>query len=279
MLTADQRASFERDGFVIVPAVLSSEQVLELRRALGALFATRSSFEGDIDRDLATGTGGNTGCIRFDVCARYPELRWLLTHPPLVGALRGLLGDDFLYLPEMSAHYRGFGHWHKDTTSQERAGERFHWEPDYLMVEAALYLQANCPEYGGGLDVVPGSHRQPDTYLNAVDRTVFDRARTKLKTWGLLGAKKAYSIPSKPGDLVIFDFRLDHRATWPSARQIPADREKLALFFACSRNDRHARRYVEYIASRPDYVYLRDHTYPAEMLEVVGRERLLVSSE
>lgn len=252
-----------RDGFALISGVFSEQQVAQLRSSLGQLFATPAHFSGDFDEK------GRVGTVRLDICARYPDLRWLLLHPPLLNALRTSLGDDFVFLPEMSAHRNGYGSWHKDTTSQERAGLNFQWEPDYLMVEAAIYLQPNAPAFGGGLDVLPGSHEHPDRYRNAIDRNVFDKARTKLKKWGVFPTPRGYSIPSKPGDLVLFDFRIDHMAT-PKASRAKPTQDKLAIFLACSRRNRHATSYVQYISQRPDYTYLRNHQYPAELLSLAG---------
>jgi hypothetical protein len=86
-------------------------------------------------------------------------------HKPTIEILRKLLGNDFVVLRECAAHFQGFGGWHKDTTSQEFAGHLFQWSENYLMVEVAYYLQDNDEEYGGGLDVEPGSHRKPDSHV------------------------------------------------------------------------------------------------------------------
>src|SRR5262245_3688533 len=129
MLTRFQKRRFERNGFLVVPAVFSRAQIRQLRGFLTELFAVRSPHEGDLDRKGDASPG-----VRFDVFARYPELSWVPTHPPVVAALRDLLGHDFVFLPETAAHDSGYGGWHKDTYAQERAGLRFHWEADHRMV-------------------------------------------------------------------------------------------------------------------------------------------------
>lgn len=253
-------ATFERDGFALVPDVFSADEVARMRSTVAGLFALPSKQQGDISG------AGRIGSIRFDVCARYPELRWILGHEGLLRALRELLGEDFLYLPEMSMHQSGFGDWHKDTTSQERAGQTFHWDPGFLMVEAAIYLQPNTETYGGGLEVIPGSHKTPDTYKDVGHTGVASKVQSKLKQLGVLKPKPGYRIPSKAGDLVLFHFRLDHKATWPKVKEMPAEKQKLALFFACSKNNAYARQYRDYIGSRADYVYLQKHDYPEDLL-------------
>src|SRR5690349_14968967 len=123
------REQFLKHGYAIVPGVFSEDQVGELRRDLLNIFDRPSTMLGDRPRS-PTGAA-----LRVELPVRHPELRWLLVHPPLLAAIREILGDDFVYLPEMSAHDSGYGGWHKDTTSQESVGHRFHLDPDFAMLE------------------------------------------------------------------------------------------------------------------------------------------------
>lgn len=260
-LTPDQRRRFLDEGYLLVPRAFAPDEIALLRRELAAIFSTKASYEGDYD-DRAT-----LGSVRFDICVRYPQLRWVLAHPAMISALKSLLGEQFLFLPEMSAHKGGYGDWHKDTTSQERAGETFQWSPTFAMVEAAIYLQDNAA-WGGGLDVVPGSHTKADRYASG--RGALEEIRARLERRRLLPFHRGVTIPSRAGDLVLFDFRIDHKASWPRRRGTPPPAyQKFALFFACSADNEHARRYVTYLHSRPEYAYFADRSYPDELRKVV----------
>ena len=250
MIDETAKERFRREGFLVVPGVLSESQVAGLRELLIEKF------------DSGPEKSTDTPTLRADLCARYPETRYLLWHGPIVETLRALLGDDFVYLPEMSAHASFFSDWHKDTQSQELAGHDFHWRDDFLMVEAALYLQDN-DDHGGGLDVVPGSHNQPA-------RTRWER----LRTW--LRRKRPHSIRSKAGDLVIFDFRCDHRATRPKLgrRARTGEDRKLAIFFACSANNAHVREYLEFLRSYDGAKWILDYEYPEDLLQEADRRAL-----
>jgi hypothetical protein len=252
------RQRFGSDGYIIVPNVFTSHQVSELRRELLAIFDKPPTFPGDLP------LRPDGPALRVELVARHPALRWMLVHPPLLHAVRAILGDDFIYLPEMSAHDSGYGGWHKDTTSQETAGHRFHWEPSFAMLEAAIYLQDNHRLYAGGLDVIPGSHRNPDLHAKR-GKTLAQRVRGRVDL-----VRKRRTLRTGPGDLLLFDFRIDHRATQPLPFvKIPASHRKLAVFFACSANNEHARRYRDFIASREDYVYLHgDHQYPQDLVDM-----------
>ena len=250
-----RKVAFERDGYLQVPGALSAAQVAEGRRFLASIFDRPSAFEGDYDAP--------TGNVRFDACARYDALRWILLHPPLVEALRELLGTGFAYLPETVAHDSIRGHWHKDTSAQLKAGHRFHFAPDYAMVQCAIYFQDNTVEYGGGVDVIPGSHRAADSYSSPLQR-VANRLRKK----GLWFEKSGgTSVMSKAGDLVLFDFRIDHRGTPAARTPIPPEARKFALFIAASADNAHARAYCDYIGGRADYRFLKEHRYPEAFLD------------
>src|SRR5438094_6425342 len=116
MLTRSQKERFERNGFLSVPRVFTQAQVQQLRTFLIDLFAANLQFEGDFNKK-----GGAFPGVRFDVLARYPELSWVPTHPPVVAVLRDLLGPGFALLPETAAQDSGYGGWHKDTGYQEKA--------------------------------------------------------------------------------------------------------------------------------------------------------------
>lgn len=262
--------AFDRDGFVQIPAVFSRPHVRELRSLLTSIFDAPARYEGD----------GPSG--RASIAVRYPELRWILTHPPFLSGLRSVLGEEFVYLPEMSAHRDNFSTWHTDTSSLEAAGNRFHLAPDFLMLQAAVYLQDNG-ERGGGIDVVPGSHRHPDP-LAARMRAKGDIPGRRVD--GHEGGAtivrqdppvppRSVSIPGKAGDLILFHLRTRHRAT---PRVEPIAHPKLALFFVCSADAAHARTYTRYLSSRKDCRYVAAHRWPAELLTLEEHHHLQLAS-
>jgi hypothetical protein len=260
MLTPDQIDSFHRDGYLLVPGLLTADQVAGLRKSLLAKFNVppEKRYPGD------------TGHVVFDLFGRYEDLRWLLFHEPTLRVLKSLLGEDFVVLRETAAHRGVYTGWHKDTTSQEREGHTFQWDPDYLMIEAGYYLQDNTPEHGGGLDVEPGSHRAPDPFLKEPGKV-----RKALKRIGAIGGpvKNVVSVPNKAGDLILFDFRTNHRATH-RAKPPPPGQEKLSIFLACSTNTPHVKKYHDFIHGRPSYVYLKDFSYAPDLLEEATRNGL-----
>jgi hypothetical protein len=251
MLTAEQIVQFHRDGYLRIPNVLTPEQVGWLR----------TFFQTKLDRPPQERLLGDLEDILVEIHARYPEVKWLLFHQPTINILKSLLGDDFVVLRESAVQLNRFGGWHKDTSSQEKAGRTFHWDDSFLMIEAAYYLQDNSEEYGGGLDVEPGSHLKPDQFIGDGGRLQSAwRKASRLFT-------KQVSIPSKAGDLVLFHFRINHRATRPRQAEAANERRKLAIFFACSRNNHHIGAYYDFLTSRPEYGYLKEVSCPQGLLE------------
>jgi hypothetical protein len=264
MLTEKEIEQFHRDGYIRVPNILSAEQIEGLRSFLRPKF----------DAPPAERFDGDTDHILFDVFNHYAEMRWLLFHEPSIRVIKSLLGEDYALLRETSVHYNNYGSWHKDTSSQEKVGHLFHRADDYLMVEVAYYLQDNTEELGGGLDVEPGSHRQPDPFLKSqsklyetLEQSIVNRAWQRITGHRNEPIKNFVSVPSRAGDLVIFDFRINHRASQPRKLSAAKERGKLAIFLACSRNNAHVKAYHDFIGSRPDYAYLKEFSYSPELLK------------
>src|SRR5439155_12390905 len=88
--------------------------------------------------------------------------------------------------------------------------------------------------------------------------------------------RSGYSIPTRAGDLVLFDFRIDHRATMPAKRHLKALRRKLAIFMACSAANAHAESYKRYIFTRPDYEYLKARAYPPELVQLAEQNNVVL---
>jgi hypothetical protein len=285
MLTAEQKAQYRRDGYLLVPKVLRAEHVTWLR----------SFFRPRFDLPPEQRLPGDTDHWLVDIFCHYPEARWLCFHEPTLQVLRSLLGEDFiLFAFEGTVHFNWFGGWHKDTGSPERDGHTFFLDKDYEMLTVAYYLQDNTAEYGGGLDVEPGTHRQPDLFIpppapgprsilkrvwHHIDRSArreYWIAHERHQAWKPYTPSNVYSIPSQAGDLVLIDSRINHHAT-PSRRAtqggfiargiLPPEHEKLAIFFGCSRNTAPAPVYVKYIMGRKDYPYLKNYAYPVDLLE------------
>jgi hypothetical protein len=272
-------ASYKKNGYLLIPGVLAAEEVKWLREFFLERFHNQ-------DKYFETAYQDYFECM-FEVFARYEELSWLLFKEPTVSILRALLGEDFALLRGSSVHHERYGWWwHKDTSNNERAGHRFHLEKDFDQLLICYYLQDNGPVYGGGLDVEPGTHLKRDpgfqkpAMVEIKDpfwKRLLGRG-SKEKKMGLNYndhmIKNPVSIPSKAGDLVIFNVKINHRATQKTAEEVPIDNEKLAIFGMFSRNNRHINALNDYVTNTHEF-NVKD--YPPSVREQAANVRMTLS--
>jgi hypothetical protein len=263
-LTAEQVAAFHKDGYLHIPNVLTSSQIVELRESAQARFnvAPEKRHPGDLDQVL------------YDPYNRYPEMRWLLFHDYTNEMLRSLLGNDFVIIRESAIHKTRYSGWHKDTTNQEKKGLKFQWEPDYLMLGTIFYYQDNDPIHGGGLNVEPGSHMRPDRYIDSASPhglKIFLRKLFKKQN----RAYPRITLPTKAGDLIIFHFRLDHQGT-PDTCPDPGWIQKMGMFQSYSANTRHYKEYNNYLLTIPDYAYAKGFRWNDGLVKEAERLKLIL---
>jgi ectoine hydroxylase-related dioxygenase (phytanoyl-CoA dioxygenase family) len=269
MITYQQRQTFRRDGYLLLPGVLAPEKVKALRSFLEPRFLAGAGERLPGESDAAI----------VNVFARFSEVRSVLFEPAIAEAMRGLLGDDFVVLVENGAHRGLYSPWHKDTNSCENTGASYLWDDDYLMVQCAFYLQDNDSDAGGGLDVVPGSHLVPNmnkmflkTYvrgqvtavgLDNVPKLLARELWRRVRPNGKDDLPGAVSIPSKAGDMLIFHQRISHRATRVKTAKAGSP-IKLAIFQGFSANSRHVALFTDFLRRRPDYGWLRGYSHPED---------------
>ena len=267
VLSKEQIESFHRDGFIIIRNALTPDQVKFLRNFF------RPKFDTPAERRFK----GDTKDVLTNIFDRYPEIDWLLFHKPMVDALKSILGENYAVMPENVVHHNRFGPWHKDTTTMEMNGWNFFKEKGFLIVGSVYYLQDNTPEFAGGLDVEPGSHKTWDPFIGIKNKPLWQRRFFKKSTETSYFiqdserlVKNPVSIANKAGDLVISNFRISHRASQPQNLDIPFEHEKIGVFGTFGRNDKNCETYINYLRSRPDpdgiYASLDEPSYPDHLL-------------
>lgn len=255
MLSKEQIDFFNREGYLLIPGILSQAEVAELRKKILDIFESGKWKESEF----------NTNRVLSDVYNQFPELVEKIITKETIAAVSDLLGDQPVLLPETAIHYQLYSGWHKDTSYQEKDGQSFHLKPGSLLVEAGIYLQDNN-EYGGGLTVMPGSHKTPDNFIQPRETpSIIARVKNKIAPVSEEENKKInphghqiVDVPSKAGDLIIFNFKTNHRATMPKkvkVSEIPREYRKLSIFNAFGVNNESTREYLDYIKSRPQPFY------------------------
>jgi len=153
-LAAEQVATFDRDGYLVVRDVLDSDTLAEV-------VATVDKFEARADAYLAGLDGGRLaiaehGAITFSVhlVARSALLATLARHPVIVDLCSDLLGPDVNV------------YWDQAVYKKPEKPRRFPWHQDngYAFVEPQQYLTVWLALTDATVDngcpwVVPGVHR------------------------------------------------------------------------------------------------------------------------
>lgn len=248
---------FEKNGYLIVRNVFEPERLLAARERISALFA----------QGVYRQAPHSNPHIINDLYRFAPELLPLIFTEKFFAAVRVLLGPEAAWIPECAAHRERFFGWHKDSSGVERAGMRSHRDYAPPLLTAAVYFQDNGPG-AGGLTVAPGTQREPDRTLHYYSPKFRHRLKNKMLKW--LGRSEfdrlerhpaTIDLPSRLGDLVLFDIRLSHRATFPREK---APQEKLAVFNAFVRDDAVGREFLAFQKCRPEphFQYFREHRPP-----------------
>jgi len=147
ILTQHQIDSYFSTGYLHVRDVYSRGDIDKIRALLAMALE---------DGTWKSAPHYNEG-VTTDIFRTMPELVDLIFTEKYVQIFKDLLGPEMVILPEPAMHRNRFYYWHKDSTFLDEQGETFHWNNDFQAIMAAMYLQDNDDEYGGGLTVVPNT--------------------------------------------------------------------------------------------------------------------------
>jgi hypothetical protein len=240
---------FFRNGYLLVRQVYDPKDV-EIAREL-FLKAFREGVWKNSKYDSSE--------IINDIYRIYPGLLDIVINEQYTAALKSLLGDEIVWLPECAVHYNRFTNWHRDTTEQELKGVKSHKNPDQFLLQCATYFQSNA-DRGGGLTVIPGSHLSEDRFLSFYKKDLFHRTINKAKKMMRMSlfdqldhSGLAVDIPTEPGDLLIFDVRLCHKSSGNGSKT--ARTEKFAIFNTFGNANEFTRDYLSFIKKRPEPSY------------------------
>ncbi len=261
-------AQFQRDGYVLVPGAISRERVLEIRKGIAERINNQSSGVFNQPAELLQKVYSQEPAkgILTDLFVNYPEALDVACNDKVTEMLKVVLGDNFVMLPDSTAHWGYYNIMHADTTTAEQQGWMYHKESDYRIVVVGMYLQDNQGD-GGGLYLVPGTHNEPDPFVKLrrelpgkqakLAKSPLKRLLRTLSLGRLYNYEKpfleiptGFDVPTKAGDVLIFDMRLLHRSSFPLEKGLQPEGGKMSIFVHASRNNQHATNYVDYIKTK-----------------------------
>lgn len=228
-----QRTAFERDGYLVVPAVLDAGEVAHYTSVVDDLYARRRR-------------GGTLH--ELSAVAACPELAPLVDHPRVMGLIWSILGwNVHVYHSHVDVHPPISGEppyrfeWHQDGGRQNRELET---DPRPRMSVKAAYWLSDVSQPGrGNLRLVPGSH-----VVNWIDGP----PRRNVPWPDPAGA---IEVTVRPGDAVFFDRRIWHAR---SVNRSAVTRK--AVFFGYTYRWVHGR----------DAIPARDHRFTPVQRQLLG---------
>jgi ectoine hydroxylase-related dioxygenase (phytanoyl-CoA dioxygenase family) len=159
MLTQAQIDEYNRVGAIVVPDVLSADEVYELRRVTDEFVQkSRTLSSHDEIYDLEDSHSANEPRVRRIKTPhrRHPAYGRLVRHPGIVSVLRDLLGQDIRFdtakLNMKSASFGAAVEWHQDWAFYPHTNDD---------LAAVGVMMDDMALENGPLMIVPGTHRGP----------------------------------------------------------------------------------------------------------------------
>jgi ectoine hydroxylase len=234
-LTAGQRASFDRDGYLVIRGALRPDEVAAARGALDRVYATAAS----------AGSLGPDGSMHLlSAVTNCPDMAFLTDHPATFPYVWPVLGwNVHIYHSHLDVHppqraVRPFRfEWHQDGGRQNREIETT--PRPRLSVKLAYWLSDVSQAGRGNLKLVPGSH-----LMNWIDGP----PRRDVQ-WP--DPEGAIEVTAEHGDAVFFDRRI-----WHARSPNHSEHTRKAVFFGYT---------YRWTATRDDTARIRDSVWFSQL--------------
>lgn len=206
-LTKEQINFFNLFGYLVLPGHFSLEEMNDITKEYERVF---SESKKDVIQWKHQAHHGYAREVLPQFIDRSEKLSALIDDPRIYNVFSSLLGENFDYRGSDANIFENSTVWHSDTY-----GALF----KYLNVKIAIYLE-EIGETTGCFRVIPGSHLFGDQFANQLQKMLGENDSLK----DVLGLNDidvpSQILPTRPGDLLVFDFRLKH-ATCFDGKVIP----------------------------------------------------------
>jgi hypothetical protein len=192
-LTEQQKRFFETFGYLYLPNLLQDATPTVIEK-FDYLFSAQQENVLDWRHEAHY---NNARHILLQLIERDRYLSSLLEHPRIDGVFTSLLGADYLYRASEGNIFTGDTYWHSDL---------YNADFKYRHIKILFYLDP-IDANSGALRVIPGSHLFGDKFANQLERYVWEHD----KHYGIdKNSVPCVTLPTRPGDAVVFDYRLKH---------------------------------------------------------------------
>ena len=176
------RENILRDGFVIIPNLLSTEEITKLRHLVAA------HMKSDLPENHNLGkTENRAACVM-------PELGWFFYHPKVLSVMKEIVSaDKIMFTNHCDAASGCLTSWHKDDGADATGSM------EGLYFEKFTYDLDDCQVYKMGIYLQDHFHN-------------LSGLRVRRKSHRLAGHDQGEEVylQTKTGDVVVFDVRLTH---------------------------------------------------------------------
>ena len=242
MLSETTLATYRRDGFVVLPDILTSSEVEALRRVTdGFVQGARSVAANNEIYDLEDSHSAAEPRVRRIKTPHlhHPEYARAARHPKIVAVLKDLWGTVRFDTGKLNMKSAGYGapiEWHQDWAFYPHTNED---------LAAVGIMLDDCEMENGPMMVVPGSHRGPiydhhgpdGRFCGAIDPNACD-----------IGISRAAPCLGKAGSITVHHVRAVHGSATNFSGQgtpvsaVPISRRRCLAIARLQRRDREVRR-------------------------------------
>jgi hypothetical protein len=198
----DLLKKFKKNGYVIIPNLISHDKVKDLRNDLYEIFNSNNSKR----LESITLASNDKRIYKLQFKSKIQEV------------CNEIFNNDYYFVNDWQIQYNMFGvggskkGWHVDCGSEITEEGKYLFDSAYNFGKIGIYLQNNTFDYGGAIDIIPKSHKFFfQTGFHKLNLLFYRISNLLLIKSGI---KKTLKL--KAGDAVIFDSRLLHRSTPPS---------------------------------------------------------------
>jgi ectoine hydroxylase-related dioxygenase (phytanoyl-CoA dioxygenase family) len=215
-LTSSQVRAFREEGYLLLPGVFTEEEMTSAREAIREMSRNPSLF-----RQVSQARHFHGSLLN------YPALERFVFDDRVLGPVKAVLGDSPVFFGDTSVQTgRGGREFHRDSVNRVNLlGPD--WEGDYPLVRVGIYM-GDFTRESGGLKVVPRSHRpRLEALRRPLGRFLGRNVRvfTPAFTWirRLLATVEGGTfVPSRTGDLILWNFRLLHTGNAVRLKRAPS---------------------------------------------------------